>query len=281
MPAPVAQRKQNVADNLVAESRSRTQSPSIDTPSATLAPWAKETVEAPKGPSLKEIQEAEAKKAAKQEELVAAQRRAALEKEFALAQAAAQTAPAPGLPSSSNWASAQSPAGSVSSPSVWAKPNAKSSGKTLQQIQKEEEDRKKRVAAASASATNALGNLAQASKRYAEITSKVSPASPAAPNSPWQTVGASGKAKAPLAPATGPAVRSVSGGIPNVQTPKPTARSTTLGASQMAKMGKVDAIDEFKKWAIADLQRGQLNSGLEGLSPNYLLLMSQLTFHQS
>ncbi|KAF2435879.1 hypothetical protein EJ08DRAFT_579761 [Tothia fuscella] len=263
MPAPVAQRKQNVAEDLIADSRSRTQSPSVETPGATLAPWANKSEEAPKGPSLKEIQEAEAKKAAKQEELAAAHRRIVLEKEFAQAQAAATTAPAPGLASSSNWASTQSPAGSTSSaPSVWAKPNSMSSGKTLQQIQKEEEDRKRRVAAASASAVSALGNVVAPSKRYAEITGKASPASPAAPNSPWTTVGASGKVKA-LATPTGAPVRSVSGNIPNVQTPKATTRSTTMGGSSMAKLGKADAIDEFKKWAVGDLQRGQLNPGVE------------------
>jgi PERQ amino acid-rich with GYF domain-containing protein len=272
MPAPVAQRKQNVADNLVAESRSRTQSPSVDTPGATLAPWAKESVEATKGPSLKEIQEAEAKKAARQEEIVAAQRRAALEKEYALAQAATLVAPAPGLPSTSNWASAQSPAGSNSSaPSVWAKPSSKNTGsKTLQQIQKEEEDRKRRAVAAAAAAAGAVTGLGPSTqplssgKRYADITSKATPASPGPlGNSPWTTVGAGGKVKAlPVAspPAVAGTVRSVSGGVPTTQTPKPsTTRSTTMGATQMAKVGKTDAQDEFKKWAIAELVRGQLN----------------------
>jgi PERQ amino acid-rich with GYF domain-containing protein len=268
MPAPVAQRKQNVADNLVAESRSRTQSPAVETPNATLAPWAKETVEAPKGPSLKEIQEAEAKKAAKQEEIVAAQRRAALEKEYALAQVAAHAAPAPGLPSTSNWASAQSPAGSTSSaPSVWAKPSNKNTGsKTLQQIQKEEEDRKRRVAAAATTAVSGVGISTQplsSGKRYADITSKTSASPGPLGNSPWTTVGAGGKVKAlPIATPTGPpgAVRSISGGVPLSQTPKPVAsRSTTMGSTQMGKLGKADAMDEFKKWAIAELVRGQLN----------------------
>jgi len=282
MPAPVAQRKQNVADNLVAESRSTTQSPSVETPSATLAPWAKEPAEAPKGPSLKEIQEAEAKKAARQDEIIAAQRRAALEKEFTLAQAAAHVAPAPGLPSSSTWASAQSPAGAGSAPSVWAKASAKSSGKTLQQIQKEEEERKRRLASTSVvTGTGSTSQPATGGKRYADLAGKsTSPASPAAlGSSPWTTVGAGGKVKAlPMSPA-GPAtaVRSVSGGVPSMQTPKPAARSTTMGATQMAKMAKADALDEFKKWAAADLQRGRLNPDVDGkLTPQSSSLDSSL-----
>ena len=65
LPAPAAQRRQIVADNLVGESRSQTQTP-IETPGASIAPWADKTSELPKGPSLKEIQEAEARKSAKQ-----------------------------------------------------------------------------------------------------------------------------------------------------------------------------------------------------------------------
>lgn len=37
-----------------------------------------------------------------------------------------------------------------------------------------------------------------------------------------------------------------------------------MGSSQMAKLTKADALDEFKKWAIADLQRGQLNTDING-----------------
>ncbi|KAL8953364.1 MAG: hypothetical protein Q9183_007333, partial [Haloplaca sp. 2 TL-2023] len=105
LPAPAAQRnRQNVADALNAESRSTTHTPSTDTPSATMAaPWAKETMESAKGPSLKEIQAIEARKAAQQEETASAARRQLLEQER-LAQQNQQVAPAPGLPSSANWA---------------------------------------------------------------------------------------------------------------------------------------------------------------------------------
>ena len=61
MPAPIAQRRQNVADTLTASSPSPAHTPSAETPSASIAPWAKEVAEVPKGPSLREIQESGSK----------------------------------------------------------------------------------------------------------------------------------------------------------------------------------------------------------------------------
>jgi PERQ amino acid-rich with GYF domain-containing protein len=67
LPAPAAQRNGlHVADALDAESRSASQTP-VETPSVSIAPWAERNAEHPKGPSLKEIQEAEARRAAEQE----------------------------------------------------------------------------------------------------------------------------------------------------------------------------------------------------------------------
>ncbi|KAF2837219.1 hypothetical protein M501DRAFT_937891 [Patellaria atrata CBS 101060] len=262
LPAPAAQRKHNVADTLNAESRSRSETPNAETPGPSIAPWAKEPVEAPKGPSLKEIQEMEARKAAQQEEIAAAARRAAFEKEM-LAQAA-QVAPAPGLPSSANWASGSSPVtASASTPSAWAKPLAgkaaqtsASAKKTLQQIQKEEEARKQKAAAA-AIAANAAGvatpTLASG-KRYADLASKASGSAASTSGGAWTTVGASGKVKTPtVAIPTGPATnRAVSGGVSPAAAakarPTPVIRSTTYGTAQ------VNAQDEFKKWAAGELK---------------------------
>ena len=280
MPAPVAQRKQNVADTLAAESQSRTQSPIIDTPSSSIAPWANQPAEAPRGPSLREIQEAEAKKAA-QVELIAAQaRREAMEKELAAQAAAAQ--PLPGLPSTSTWGSGQSPA-SATSASVWSKPSATkaqaNSGngpkKTLQQIQKEEEARKQRAAAAAAAAaattSTASGNPAATStqsgptgKRYADLAGKSITTPPSSASSAWQTVGSSGKAKAPPIPPTQPTTtRAVSGAVTStapVAKPKPVQRSSTMGAAQLSK---VEALNSFKEWAVTDL-RPHLKKGTNG-----------------
>jgi PERQ amino acid-rich with GYF domain-containing protein len=278
LPAPAAQRKHNVADTLHAESRSRSETPSADTPSASIAPWAKEPAEAPRGPSLKEIQEAEARKAAQLEEFQAAARRAAAEKDL-LVQAQAP-APAPGLPSSANWASSASPVTpSASAASAWIKPLAgkapsqsTTGKKTLQQIQKEEEARKQRAAAAAAAnATAALGASVPAlssGKRYADLASRQTPTPPNASSGSWTTVGASGKVKAPtIAIPTGPAaaVRATSSGILSSPITKPKlagVRSATMGV-QMA--GQVNAQEEFRKWAVGEL-KGDLEKGINGRS---------------
>lgn len=284
LPAPAAQRnRQHVADALAAESGSRSETP-IDTPSASIAPWAKDSAEGSKGPSLKDIQEAEARKAAQQEELAITARRALAEQER-LNQPAA---PSPGLPSSSIWGSGTSPVTAASAGvSAWAKPatgktppvpvtgNAK---KTLAQIQKEEEARKQRAAAAAAAnAANTVAGTAtglSTGKRYADLAGKV--AGPGAgvqpPSGAWTTVGASGKVKAPSAitPA-GPNVtpRAASGGaVPTIALPakpKPTnvlTRSTTVGGALAIQL---NANDELQKWAKSALSKG-LNANINGES---------------
>lgn len=254
--APTAQRgRTNVAENLAANSQSRVPSPSDNglptvvtntsaAAASSIAPWAKDAFEQPKGPSLKEIQEAEAHTAAKQEEIAAAQRRkeeqaaAAAARRVAAAQEAEQQQ---ALPVHANWASPSANAaaaddgGGVSS--VWGKgasakapaknvatPPAKK--KTLAEIQKEEEARKAKMAAAAAqhTPTTAAGGpatpvTAAPVKRYADLAGKMAQPSPAPAVPPasnanagggaWTTVGASGKIKAaPPAPAsTVPPVR--------------------------------------------------------------------------
>jgi len=265
MPAPIAQRKQNVADTLAAESRSQNQTPSVETPSASIAPWAKESIEAPKGPSLKEIQEMEAKKAAQQEELAAAARKAAFEKELQAQTAASQ--PAPGLPSTSTWASNQSPASSSTAmTSVWAKPTPGKPGaatpatakKTLAQIQKEEEARKQKLVVAAQTAQTAGPASApglSSGKTYAGLAGKGVQVQPIATGGgAWTTVGAGGKAKAPAGPIpTGPA-RSISGTVPTAAVgakSKAPQRSTTMGGQSL---NKTNALEEFKKWAASELK---------------------------
>ncbi|KAL8760810.1 MAG: hypothetical protein Q9184_003014 [Pyrenodesmia sp. 2 TL-2023] len=270
LPAPSAQRnRQNVADALNAESRSTTHTPSVDTPSATMAPWAKETTESAKGPSLKEIQAIEARKAAQQEELATAARRQLAEQER-LNQQQQQVAPAPGLPASVNWADNASPAvpGSLNA-SAWAKTNANKSAvatpvatakKTLAQIQKEEEARKNR-AAASAAAANAASNAtiaasaAAGGKRYADLAGKAPSAIQAQGNQAWTTVGAGGKAKTPAAPLPTP-VRTASASnappaAPLLSKPKPAGKT----------VDKQGANDELQKWTRNALSKG-LNTGI-------------------
>ena len=277
LPAPAARRnRSHVADALAAESLSQSQSPILETPTAgSLAPWAREPAESQKLPSLKEIQEAEARKAAKQEELALALRRAQLEKELA---AAPQLSPAPGLPSTSTWANTDastSPAATAGS--AWSKTSlgkAAGSGatatakKTMQQIVQEEEAlaRKKKGAAAAAAASTSASAAAQASamgKRYADLASKVANTGASnAPTGAWTTVGASGKPKLPTTSSSSSVTAKASpiSASPAIQSrPKPvTAPSkTSLAAAQL------NAHEEFKKWAIAEL-RPDLNKDIQG-----------------
>ena len=287
LPAPAAQRnRSNVADALAAESRSASQTSSVETPSATIAPWAKENSEAVKGPSLKEIQAIEARKAAQQEEVAAATRKAMAEHERLSQPQPVAPAPAPGLPSSANWASGVSPAVPQSTgSSAWAKPVAgksttstptASSKKTLAQIQKEEEARKHRAAAAAAAATAAsaattVSNVAPIAggKRYADLASKAALPNLQGPSSAWTTVGASGKVKTPTgpAPAPGPTARTATAGITQpvaapakLKAPAQLGRSVTVGS---VVPGQQNANEEFQKWAKAALSKG-LNSNIPG-----------------
>jgi PERQ amino acid-rich with GYF domain-containing protein len=276
LPAPAAQRnRQNVADQLAAESRSQSQTP-IETPSSSIAPWAKESTEGTKGPSLKEIQEAEARKAAQQEEIAAAARRALAEQERMV-----QPVPAaPGLPLTSTWGSSGSPSTPTSTGSVWAKPatgkttataNAK---KTLAQIQKEEEARKQRLAAANAAqqaATNIVGvpGVMTGGKRYADLAGKIAPSVPTT-GSAWTTVGASGKVKMPSTPvvATPVGPRSVSGGNIPIAAAAPKTRpatTTRVTSTSGATTNQTKANDEFTKWAKSSLSKG-LNITINGES---------------
>jgi len=279
LPAPAAQRaRHNVADALAAESRSRSQTPSVETPSAALAPWAKENPETSKGPSLREIQEAEARQTAQQEEIAAAARRALAEQER-LNQVHPIT-PTAGLPSTANWASSTSPATPTSGgPSAWAKPlagkqavagSASTAKKTLAQIQKEEESRKNRAAAAAAA--NAANNLAgiptlAGGKRYADLAGKVASPVTSGMTGAWTTVGAGGKLKTPVGLASStPSVPKAlsSGSLTSAAAPvksKPVAapvRSNTAGGSSAQS-----ANDELYKWAKGALGKG-LNASING-----------------
>ncbi|KAF4552049.1 GYF domain-containing protein 1 [Elsinoe fawcettii] len=279
LPAPAAQRnRSHVADALHAESHSRSESPSVsvETPTASIAPWAKEPAEAPRGPSLKEIQEAEAKNAAKAEALAAEARRQELQREALNAQmaAAAAAATTAGLPSSSTWASAGAASPSTpTSGSAWAKAAkpaaAPATAKSMAQIQKEEEARKKRLASAAAAAasaqqTAALGAIAQVQgKRYAELAGKIGTAAPQSPvaqqSGTWTTVGSSGKVKTPITASAPTPVRSTSTSatpLTPAAVKKPAVNRTSTGSA-----AAVNAQEEFKRWAAGEL-RGDLSKSV-------------------
>ena len=274
LPAPAAQRnRQHVADALAQGSTSET---AIETPATSLAPWAERNNEASKGPSLREIQEAEAKKAAEQEVLAAEARRMQMEHER-LTQITLPP-PAPGLPSTSTWGQSGSP-GTPTTPatSVWAKQATKptavptsSAKRTLAQIQKEEESRKQRAtaaaaAAASAQAANSPVSAALQGKRYAELASKAAPNPQASANTnaAWTTVGTGGKAKTPATivatPQTVPRV--VSSTMAAQVKGRPTIQTTR--SSNVTEKSR--AHEEFTKWLKVQLGKG-LNSGINGKS---------------
>ena len=280
LPAPAAQRSRPpVAEQLAAESRSAAQTP-LETPSASLAPWADKTGEVQKGPSLKQIQEMEARRAAEQEAILMEARRAQMEQErLASAQA---PAPAPGLPLTSTWANSGSPS-TPTTPggSVWAKPAAvkpttSTTKKTLAQIQKEEEQRKQRAAAQAAQQATANAQtasftaVAPTGNRYAQMASKVTAPQQSGPTpvnvlpqsavgGAWQTVGASGKPKTPATVVAAPPAQRV---VSSTTVPRPATASTgSRSASMVAATGPKDkAKDELNKWAKAQLS-GKLNSG--------------------
>lgn len=278
LPAPAAQRnRQNVAESLAAGSRSQTQTP-IDAPATSIAPWAKDPNEMPKGPTLKEIQEAEARDAAQREEIAAQARRAQLlAEQERLSQAQAQIVP--GLPSSANWASAGSPGtptsagGSAWNTKTQPAPTNPAAKKTLAQIQKEEEARKQRLAAAAAASaqTATPSPPASAGKRYADLASKAPAPAPApapasagpATSGAWTTVGAGGKTKAPPAAPLGP--RSASGTVPvapaAVSKPRPTVATRTVTVGSVPQSNPNRAVEEFTKWAKLSLGKG-LNSNI-------------------
>lgn len=276
LPAPLAQRgRSDLAETLNLGTRSRSETPDMSVSTPSIAPWAKEPTEAAKGPSLKEIQEAEARKAAKLEEAALAARRAAAEQE--LRQQPALAAPAPGLPTTATWGSAGSPSVPANTALAWSKPAASKvsaagtataqSKKTLADIQREEELRKQKLAAAIVA--TAVPAQSTGAKRYADLASK--PTTSPAAGGAWSTVGAGGKAKAPITTIATPTptTRAASASIPAVSTAKvtrsvaPMTRSTTSGSALSTQGGVSAANQEFLKWAKNALAKG-LNSDING-----------------
>ena len=171
------------------------------------APWVKEDKEST-GPSLREIQEAEEREAEK---------RRALERQQSLrAQAlAAQRADSERLPTSSTWGTLDAPRlaspGSAKSPWAARSPAPANAGKSLKDIQEEEEAQRRQAAAAR--------NAIPASQRaYAGSVS----ADARAPTGPgWTTVAV----KPPPQPKAAPAMRAAIPGLPASAAPQPAARA--------------------------------------------------------
>ena len=272
LPAPTAQRgRSNLPEALNVEIRSRSETPEVAVITPSVAPWAKELTEASKGPSLKEIQEAEAKKAAKAEELAAATRRNLQEQELKV-MASQPAAPAPGLPTTSTWGNHASPAGHAATPSAWANSPANkthistsitTAKKTLADIQREEESRKQKLAAAAAATQPPQG--VSGGKRYADLASKPSTTPGPTTGGSWATVGAGGKVKIPTGPAAAvpqilraPSSTTIATTTSRASRPAPATRV----AATSGPAGTTTAKDEFNKWARSALVG--LNSNING-----------------
>ena len=291
--APTAQRTRSTLPDQYATSQSRSETPESGAAGATqpppLAPWARDPgSESHRGPSLKEIQEAEAKKAAKAEEAAAAARKIAAEQEAALLRERekAAAAVAPGLPTSSTWGNgtpvASGTAIAAAPASPWAKTanvksiavasaaggathtSASDKKKTLADIQREEEARKQKTR--ELASQSPLASSPYAGKRYADLASRSQPpaapgpvatsASPVAVAAGWATVGAGGKVKTPTA---APTARSVSAAVPAAKPPVAPAVNRFASSKVSGTSGKVEggvAMDEFNKWLHRELSRG-------------------------
>ncbi|KAF7340057.1 GYF domain-containing protein [Mycena venus] len=287
-PQPVkARTKSNAAAQPVAQAPIIPAIPAAveSTPAVTSGPakaaWSKEEEAKKPKPSgvtlsLRDIQEAEAKKAEA--------RKVAERDRDRAARATSSTAPAPeeaqpftaswGLPTSqagvraapaAKEPAAASPTGG-STPAVWTnavKPAA--TKKTMKEIQEEEEKRKKMATKETA---------AQAARRaYAESTSKAPPPAPT-PGAAWTTVGApksSNPAPAPARPPIVSAASSTSTSVPRVNgvaAPRPAPPPAKAPAPRVEDHPAI-ASHEFVRW---------LNDSLKGLnsSVNVEEIMSML-----
>ncbi|KAJ7770933.1 hypothetical protein DFH07DRAFT_259983 [Mycena maculata] len=252
------------------------------TPAVPAAPkpaWAKE--EEAKRPkpsgvtlSLRDIQDAEAKKAEARKVTERDRERAA--------RASSSTGPAPeeAQPFTASWGLPTSQAGARAAPAketaaaspttggapaVWTnatKPNA--TKKTMKEIQEEEEKRKKLATKETAAAA--------ARRAYAESTSKAPP--PSAQGAAWTTVGASKSSNpvaAPVRPPLAPAASSTSTSVPRangVAAPR-AAPAPAKAPAPRVEDHPATASHEFLRW---------LNDSLKGLnnSVNVEEIMSML-----
>ncbi|KAF3915581.1 hypothetical protein ABW21_db0206551 [Orbilia brochopaga] len=282
MPLPFPAPK-SVTSPRPSTAQSVAKSPSVgpaEIPAASIAPWAKDLEVAPhqKGPSLKEIQENQAKQLAKAEAAALEARRQEQAQQAALAAANASSAPSSGLPSSSTWAtSSPSSSSATANANAWAKPLAKTNSgsankKTLTQIQKEEEARKQKAIAqaalpsASSPATTPVVGTARRSEWATKAAAAASVPAPgiAAPmaGGAWTTVGAGGKKIGAPAAVTSPQPQNKTAlaSAPVTKNGKKPAATTILSTSSGAGTMQKTAQDEFMKWSRLNLKG--LNAGV-------------------
>lgn len=246
-------------------------------PASKVAPWAAKEDEksrAPSGPSLRDIQEAEAKQA---------DARKQAESKAKAAAAAAQTVSTPqpdsdslagmswGLPSKPNVGAATTSAASTPSDPVWGQGDA-GSKKTLKQIQEEEEKRAKAQAAAKAATSG--GAAAPTRRGYADLAAGPTQVSVAGVRrtaatandcsqgaAGWSTVGSGGK----TAPAPAQPARSASNipAKPSVSLMKPATPTSSPAKATKASPGTLNEVTptaDFIRWTKESL------TGLKGVN---------------
>lgn len=208
-------------------------------PAPKPAPWA-DSKPAPAGPSLREIQEAEARQAAASRQARAAARAAA---------SPAPSTPADdipavmswGLPTSSKGVPTPAPVASGTPSAAWG---GSSDGpkKTLKQIQEEEEKRREKAHKQTQAASAAVSASTPIQKRgYADLAAHTPPPS-SVPG--WTTVGAGGKASPALKPAS-PAVAKPAAAV--VAAPKPVVPAVVKAAPKPPTSDEPSM--EFVRWA--------------------------------
>lgn len=269
-PAPA--RKASVAD-VVPAAPAAAPTPERSAPSVKPAPWASvkedKDTKSPSGPSLREIQQAEAKVAeARKQALAEARANNAVPSPALSASDDMPTSMSWGLPTQGSKAPQISTPSATASPStpVWGSGESTAPKKTLKQIQEEEEKRRIKLAQAKAqaqgTASPAASSAVAASKRgYADLAATSAPP----PGAGWQTVGAGGKG-APGAATPTAAARVASVAKPAV--PTPTKSAVPAPVTRVVKPSIDDATPsvDFIRWTKQSLNGLNVNSEFIPLS---------------
>jgi len=261
-------RKPSIAEAPVLASAVATPERSSNTPKP--APWAPKDdkeVKTPSGPSLREIQEAEAKVAEARNKAIA---------ELRANNAVPSAAPSSNedIITSMSWGlpTQNSKAPQVSSPSVnspsapaWGAGDSAGPKKTMKQIQEEEEKRKAKLAQAKAqaqaqatSSNPGAAPSANTKRGYADLAATSTPSS----GSGWQTVGAKA---VPGSAAPTPAARPAAPAKPAVVAPSKPAAPSPAVRTVKANGGSSDDSTpsvEFVRWAKQSLNGLNVNSEL-------------------
>ncbi|KAJ9106225.1 hypothetical protein QFC21_001369 [Naganishia friedmannii] len=244
----------------VVQSDAATDSPATAA-SPSVAPWANkedEKVKAQTGPSLRDIQEAEAKAAeSRKHEAKAKATASKVATGNTVAEPEATQTVSWGLPSQTGGSAASAmsvPPPSSSPAPVWGSSDA-APKKTLKQIQ-EEEQRRARAAAQVKAASSPAAAAQQGKRGYADLAAVQAPQPTS--GGVWSTVGASGKAVGAIVPVT--AAKSKPASTPSMTvTPVKTASSISKAAKSSTNLDDVAPSVDFIRWCKEALKGLKVN----------------------